>query len=479
MQHRFIAFNKDNNGGKSFREVGILNRDFFSDIPNHTKQVFGHATGLICYVHEQWGSIHHANAVIPRPGTCLRMVGPTMVPVTLMVAGTFRTNPNTTYSKEILKLAIIVSKSVFNTLTTPIDYISGVTSQVTVQTVDCDFPTNPVLSIFSQDASGLDFMVYNAPSPLLAAMYGEQQAFIRPDGHFFFPFNATAHKVTVMSTNRDVVSFDLTPGATSVVSTVRLPTRTVPACKYTPTTTAYINDTSREMVNFFMWSFYVKDVEPKSVVQADDFVQNFTQPQFVIMARVLTPIAFTRLFTQAEVDLTVLQGGVVPFNSEVMTLKMGSGFVVSTDYSVQCDRQAMKYRVAPRADGATDIFLKVRFLARCTSVGNTFMVKFNATGGATKLRLNRMQFYRTEEEKVCSNTSIDCLGRECTAFDDDHVTDFSELPWDEGCVPMCGTCMTGMYCNSSGFCTHHVMVNTRDAARALGLLLAIVLLVMC
>ena len=82
-----------------------------------------------------------------------------------------------------MKLVVLVSDSVFNILTTPLDHVSNVTSQVTLQRVDCDFPTNPALSVFSQNESWFDCKVYNAPSVLLGAVDGEQKGVIQPDGH--------------------------------------------------------------------------------------------------------------------------------------------------------------------------------------------------------------------------------------------------------------------------------------------------------
>ena len=352
--------------------MGSFDPDFFADIPDYQTKVFAHSTRQICYVSQDIGWVHHAQGLLPRAGTCLRIVGPSHTALTLMIAGTFTPNRTSTHPlAPFQNQTIIVSETLFNTVTPPTGASSGFVTQVTVSIAECPFPAPPSLYMFSRNATVMDVKLINTGPILMGGFYGSALFPILPDGHFHVPIGETPDpSLKFFSINNDQITFMLNLSKTTGFQDTTNPftLHTTSDCDYVPGNVMHTNTVGSEtrMVQF-AWSFTRADPVPIPLQPSPVFVVPFDTLTPTLVIRYVNTIQFYHHFNTALFNFTLLSGSLSVSRVDFIIFDQQSAPAAALE-NVVCPGLNSKFSTFARGDQAF-VMMKTNIPHTCQTLG--------------------------------------------------------------------------------------------------------------
>ena len=476
--------------------------DYISEMKT---KIRGFNTYAECYVNKEYLTINFGNNLtVSRCGQWLQIVGPSQTAVLCMVAGTH----NITAYKFPNVPIIAMRTEIFDGLTHKMTLQSEILTPVTVAQADFDLTTNPKLFVtYTNEGYNLLHFVDTNKLPAKISILGIEY-FMDKFGRFKISYKGGLllsvslisfsneridfHDVDLSDKTKDLKTLNKTTMTKEYSTQSRFPNEIMSKCHYLAENHVYEEGVVR-INKFFHWTLTKvntdKDgnhIETENIFnqnQQNKFIVDITNEYFNVemfmssSASILSN-AFKwleiRLETNFDVNKYELLEAYFEGQNSTKDLRklIGVPDVISS---------SVKYSLN---ETTREIFIKLSFpISHILFIEKIIVrqrIKESKGNEGYKITVKNITFIRLDkysQQPSCSSEAMYCKGTECTIPEERYEKGVT--PWESKyCMPICGECQVGFFCNSSGQCQADINLNTRSYSIGCYVLMYIIMIVL-
>ncbi|ELP93994.1 hypothetical protein EIN_181610 [Entamoeba invadens IP1] len=470
----FIAVDMDS------EDVEIVERKECYDntiVKDYDKKILGENLGIKCYIHKDFLLVNLTPNNLSRCGEYIQLTGPTQRSQLCMIAG-YVVVKSKDISDELSKVVIGVDKKVISTLVSGINQITLSMTQVTMNELVFDLGVNPSLIVLDRTSSNVKIQFINhnrTPSIAVIKNNGVTTSYPKQeDDTFVIPQYKERVSLGLVSFDGEIIFFDdfNTQSDVEKVSNSRFSSAEIQKCRFFADPLVWSENKEGLKASFFTWRVLQinRDNSTTIYTHLDKTIEFESKDGLLsVIFNYPTEMLFAQDFKEARITVEIEDVEDWKFIQSDLFMNVNSkDFNPSLNYPVQ-NRINTEYNIG--TDGKT-VDIKIGFDKRNRLFANVLVFTQMMSVGK-KMKLKSVFFERSTQydlQNDCGLKRFDCNNVECT-IDLNNTIEDGPVPFDDGCIPFCGTCRTGMICSTTGKCKPQVNNNNRDKAEGLKILL--------
>ncbi|KAL7721763.1 Uncharacterized protein QTN25_001408 [Entamoeba marina] len=434
---------------KIFGEGSKINYQCYSQIPKYKNLIAAYSTKTECYIHEDSLDIHMYETTIPRCGQCLQLFSSSGNSMICMIAGSYSVNKTINENSGYERTLLISTKSMHYLNNQLEDIKIQLITQVTLRFIDCSFYTIPQLYVTGEDNNSLFLIPFNMNVMINFIRVDKVNYHFNSDHSIHIPktVSTTPHEYQLIGINLDVVKL------------------------YVPFFS--VNKTYEAMTPFGKNTFSNTDCLyiPNSILYNYSYV--YPDSYFTYSTK--------RIYEDNIIQPHDLINGKLKYVSSYNTF--GVGFKYPNSFKIESLYKSV-YLIVESTDPDFEIInilchnLHYKRNAILTHIADFifFTVHMKKSNLLEVIHVELLQNDYLNNVIECDINSFYCNNVECNPSGSTIESNNSHS-WKDGCVPPCGSCLTGFSCDKSGKCVVTPNYNIRSGCVCIQVILTLLMII--
>lgn len=477
--------------------------DCFEYIADFKSKIRGFNTYAECYINEEYLTVLLANNIrASRCGQWLQLVGPSQKSVVCMVAGTHNISLS-----EFENVSIIAMRSeLFDGISHKMTEQTELYAPITVAETDFDLESRPKLFV-AYTSLGYNLLHFVDTNKLPAKItilgveyfmdqFGRYQ--ISYKGGFLLSLSLISYaneRIDFHNVDLSDRSFELEEKKQEIIveefqTQARFPNYIMSKCHYLAENHVYEEGVVRTN-KFFHWHIIKVNVDKDgNHIDNETIFDNFLENKFVL--------DITHEYYNIEMSMEP-SATIISLSFKWLEIILETNFDVDkfefleAVFFVQNKTKDIRELIQMEDQFSLPVKYLLNQSLHTISIKVAFPITYklfvdkiilrqrvkDVTGNENyKITVKNITFIRRDEyskQPSCSAEAMFCKGTECTIPMENYIEGVT--PWESKyCMPECGICQVGFFCNASGICEKDINKNTRSNSNIVWILYCILFL---